>query len=221
MSVLAVVGLAKEARIARRAGLKPIVGGCDSLLLVKRLNAAAPGATAVISLGIAGALAPLLQTGDIVIATHVVSENDHYICDPAWSQNLRSKLPQARSVVIVGVNDVVSHMGMKKSLFRTTGAHAVDMESHIAARFAHERGLRFVALRAICDDALRTLPPAALEPLTQGGRVRPIAVLKSLLRDPSQFPELIQTGREASAALRALLRCRNLLGRGLGCPYLG
>jgi hypothetical protein len=51
--------------------------------------------------------------------------------------------------------------------------------------------------------------------------VRPIAVLKSLLSDPSQFPELIQTGREASAAFHALLRCRNLLGRGLGCPYLG
>lgn len=221
MSVLAVVGLAKEARIARRAGLKPVIGGGDSLLLVKRLNAAAPGATAVVSFGIAGALAPLLQTGDIVIATHVVSENDHYISDPGWSQNLRGKLPQARSVVIVGVDDVVSHMGTKKSLFRTTGAHAVDMESHIAARFAHERGLPFVALRAICDDALRTLPPAALEPLTPGGRLRLIRVLKSLLHDPSQFSELIQTGREANAAFRALLSCSHLLGPGLGCPYLG
>ena len=221
MSVLAVVGLAKEARIAKRVGLKPIIGGCDSLLLVRRLNAAAPGATAVISFGLAGALAPLLQTGDVVIATHVVSGDDHYICDPSWSQNLRAKLPQARSVVIVGVNHVVAHMGTKKALFRTTGAHAVDMESHIAARFAHERGLPFVALRAICDDALRTLPPAALEPPTQGGRVRLFAVLKSLLSDPSQFPELIQTGREAGAAFRALLRCRNLLGPELGCPYLG
>jgi hypothetical protein len=112
-------------------------------------------------------------------------------------------------------------MGMKRSLFRTTGAHAVDMESHIAARFAHERGLPFVALRAVCDDALRTLPPAALEPPTQSGRVRLFAVLKSLLRDPSQFKELIQTGHEASAAFRALHRCSRLLGRGLGCPYLG
>jgi hopanoid-associated phosphorylase len=221
MSVLAVVGLAKEARIARRAGLKPVIGGGDSLLLVKRLNAAAPGATAVVSFGIAGALAPLLQTGDIVIATHVVSENDHYISDPGWSQTLRGKLVQARSVVIVGVNDVVSHMGMKKALFRTTGAHAVDMESHVAARFAHQRGLPFVALRAICDDALRSLPPAALEPLTPSGRLRLTRVLKSLLHDPSQFPELLQTGREANAAFGALRRCSDLLGPGLGCPYLG
>ncbi len=221
MSVLAATGLAREARIAKRAGLVPVIGGGDSLLLVKRLNAAAPGAKAVVSFGIAGALAPLLQTGDIVIATHVVSEHDHYVSDPAWSQNLRGKLPQARSVVLAGVNDVVSHMGMKKSLFTTTGAHAVDMESHVAARFAHERGLPFVVLRAICDDSLRTLPPAALEPLSPGGRPRLVPVLKSLLRDPSQFSELIQTGREANVALGALFRCCNLLGIGLGCPYLG
>ena len=46
MSVLAVVGLAKEARIAKRAGLKPVIGACDSHLLAERLEAAAYGATA-------------------------------------------------------------------------------------------------------------------------------------------------------------------------------
>jgi hopanoid-associated phosphorylase len=221
MSVLAVVGLAKEARIAKRAGLKPVIGGGDSRLLAERLEDAAYGATAVVSFGIAGALAPLLRAGDAIIATHVVAGNEHYTCDAAWSQILRGKLAYSRSAIIAGVDDVVSHIGMKKALFRNTGAHAVDMESHVAARFAEKRGLPIVALRVICDGAQRTLPPAVLEPLKPNGKPRLLAILKSVTHDPSQIPELLQTGREARKAFRALLRCSNLLGRGLGCPYLG
>jgi hopanoid-associated phosphorylase len=220
MSILAVTGLAKEARIASRAGLMPIVGGGDARLLARRLNEAAGGAEAVISLGIAGGLAPLLKTGDVVIATHVVGANEHYVCDGAWSQILRGRLAYSRSAIIAGVDEAVSDIGVKKTLFRNTGAHAVDMESHIAARFAEKRGLPFVALRVICDGADRALPPAALEPLKPSGKPRLLAVLGSVARDPEQIPELLRTGREAGKALRVLLRCCDLLGRGLGCPYV-
>ncbi|MGA7673774.1 MAG: hypothetical protein WCA78_01855 [Rhizomicrobium sp.] len=221
MSVLAVVGLAKEARIARRAGLAPVIGGGNSELLAQRLEAAASGATAVLSFGIAGALAPLLETGDAVVATHVVTETEHYQTDLRWAQILRTRLEHAQSVGLVGVDKVVAHIAMKQSLFRLTGAHAVDMESHVAARFAKRRGLPFAALRVISDRSDHTLPPAVLEPLKPNGKVRLIAVMKSVLFDPEQIPELIQTGREAGKAFRALLRCRNMLGLGLGCPYLG
>jgi hopanoid-associated phosphorylase len=220
-TIIAVVGLAKEARITKRAGLVPIIGGGDSHLLAQRLEEAAFGTTAVISFGIAGALAPLLRAGDVVIATHVVAGREHYACDAAWSRILRGRLADSRSAIVAGVDQVVSHVGMKKALLRNTGAHAVDMESHIAARFAERRGLPFVVLRVICDGAQRSLPPAVLEPLKPNGKPRLLAVLRSVVRDPWQIPELLQTGREAGKAFRALRRCRNLLGPGLGCPYLG
>jgi hopanoid-associated phosphorylase len=221
MSVLAVVGLAKEARIARRAGLKPVVGAVDAQLLARRLEEAAAGATAVISFGIAGALAPLLKVGDVFVGTHVVAGSEHYACDAAWSQILRAKLAGSQSVIVAGVDGVASHVGMKKTLCRLTGAHAVDTESHIAARFAEKRGLPFVVLRVISDGSQRALPPAALEPLKPNGKPRLLTVFKSAIRDPWQIPELLQTGREAGKAFRALRRCSNLLGPGLGCPYLG
>jgi hopanoid-associated phosphorylase len=221
MTILAVVGLAKEARIARRTGLKPVIGAGDSHLLAERLEEAAKGATAVVSFGIAGALAPLLRVGDAIIATHVVAGREHYTCDAAWSQILRGKLANSRSAIVVGVDEVVFYVGKKKALFRDTGAHAVDMESHVAARFAERRGLPFVVLRVICDGSQRTLPPAVLEPLKPNGKPRLFAILKSVAHEPSQIPELLETGREAGKAFRALLRCRNLLGPGLGCPYLG
>ena len=221
MSILAVVGLAREARIARRAGLTPVIGGGNSQLLAQRLEEAAAGATAVVSFGIAGALAPLLKTGDVIIAGHVVTADVRYACDAAWSAVLHAKLPKARTAAIAGVDMILEHVGMKKAVFRTTGGHAVDMESHIAARFAKAHGLPLAVLRVICDGAERSLPPAALEPLKPNGKPRLSAVLKSLAGDPLQIPDLIQTGNEAGKALRILFRSSHLVGRGLGCPYLG
>ncbi len=221
VTLLAVVGLAREARIVKRAGLVPVIGAGNSRLLTRRLSAAPPDLAGVVSFGIAGALAPLLEVGDTVIATHVVTDREHYACDAAWSRVLRTKLPEAQSAVIAGVDAPAGHIGAKKDLFRETGAHAVDMESHIAARFALDRGVPFVVIRVISDRAGRTLPPAALERLRWSGKPRIFAVLRSLIREPRQVPELFQTAREASVAFRALLRCRDILGPGLGCPYLG
>jgi hopanoid-associated phosphorylase len=220
-TILAVVGLAKEARMAKRAGLVPVIGAGNSKLLMRRLKAVGPNVRGVISLGIAGALAPLPEVGDVVIASHVVAGYEHYACDPGWSRVLRTKLPEAHSVVIAGVEAPAQHMGAKKDLFRETGAHAVDMESHVAARFAVERGIPFVVLRVISDDAHRTLPPAVLERLSINGNPRYFAIMRSMLRERGQLRELIRTASEARVAFAALLRCLEILGPGLGCPYLG
>ena len=219
--ICAAVGLAREARIAKAAGLVPVIGAGNSKLLMRRLKAIGPNAKGMVSLGLAGALAPLPQVGDAVIASHVVSGMEHYACDPAWSRVLRTKLPEAHSVVVAGVDAPAGHIGVKKDLFRETGAHAVDMESHVAARFAVERGIPFVVLRVISDDAHRTLPPAALERLSIKGKPRLWAITRSMMREGGQVGELIRTAREARAAFRALLRCLEVLGPGLGCPYLG
>lgn len=222
MKVVAVVGLAKEARIAKRFGLVPVIGAGSSKLLKRRLRTlVGPDVCGIVSLGLAGGLAPIPQVGDILIGSHVVTEREHYACDPGWSRVLRTKLPEAHSVVIAGVEEPALHMGAKKELFRATGAHAVDMESHVAARFAQERGLPFVVLRVVSDDCHRTLPPAAVERLSLKGNPRLFAILRSLLREPGQFGELMRTAREAGTAFKSLLRCLRTLGPGLGCPYLG
>jgi adenosylhomocysteine nucleosidase len=220
-TVIAAVGLAKEARLAKRYGLVPVVGAGNSKLLLRRLKATGPSVRGIVSMGLAGALAPIPEVGDALIASHVVTRNEHYACDPGWSKVLRTKLPEALSVVIAGVDEPAMHMGAKKELFRDTGAHAVDMESHVAARFASERGIPFVVLRVISDDSHRTLPPAVLERLSLKGNPRYFAILRSLIREKGQFNELVRTAREAGTAFRTLLRCLEVLGPGLGCPYLG
>lgn len=218
MSIIAVTGLSKEARIAKRADLTPVIGACDAALLRERLDAVAGDATGVVSFGIAGSLSPLLKAGDVVVGHYVVSGNEHYVCDEAWSKRLLTHLPGAHSVIVAGVDQIASNISMKRALIEAAGAHIVDMESHIAARFARERNLPFAVLRTISDGHDRALPPAALVPLKADGRPRLAAVLKSLMGDLQQLPELLQTGRESGKAFRSLARTRRILGPGLAFP---
>jgi hopanoid-associated phosphorylase len=221
MSVLAAVGLAREARIARRAKLVPVVSGGDGERLAKRLEEAIARhkPKGIVSFGIAGGLAPLLKIGDVIVATHVVHEDERYPADAQWLAKLRHRLPRAIPAILVGHDQIVSHVDGKRRLFTLSGAHAVDMESHIAARAAARHGIPFVAIRTISDPASRGLPPAALLPLKPNGRIRTLGVIRSALGEPSQIPDLMRTGRESGRAFRALARARKTLGLQMGCPY--
>src|SRR6185437_1884387 len=100
---------------------------------------------------------------------------------------LRDKLPEAHSVVLAGHDQSVSNVFGKKRLFAETGAHAGDMESHIAARMAEYHGIPFVALRTISDASTKGLPPEELEPMSETGKVRLTRVLASVAADPGQI----------------------------------
>jgi hypothetical protein len=108
----------------------------------------------------------------------------------------------------------------KRALYRTTGAAAVDTESHIAAAIAAEQGVPFAAFRVVVDAAQRDLPPAACLTLEPDGKISGAAVLRSLVRTPAQLPLLVRTAIDARTAFRALSRGRRLLGLGLGYPDL-
>lgn len=198
----------------------PVVGACDAELLSRRLEKVLDNVEAVVSFGIAGALSPLLHAGDVIVGSHVVFGNEHYVCDPEWSKRMQARLPGSRLAIVAGADEVISHIAMKRALTAQAGAHVVDMESHMAARFAWMLDVPFAVLRTVSDASNRTLPPAALEPLKENGKPKLAAVFKSLLADPAQLGELMQTGYEAGKAFRSLARCRRLLGPGLGCPHL-
>jgi hopanoid-associated phosphorylase len=222
VTVVAVTGMIREARIVGGAGIKTIVGGGRSDLLRARLDAVlGDNPRGVISIGIAGGLSPALKTGDCVVASRIVAGNESIPTDTAWSESLMRALPDAVLAVLAGASAIVRTQEAKAALHRATGAYAVDMESHVAARFAADRGIAFAALRIVSDDASRTLPPAVLSALKPDGGVALGSVLRSLAANPAQIPALMQAGRDSGRAFAALLRCRNRLGSGFACPYLG
>jgi len=119
---------------------------------------------------------------------------------------------------------MVTDASGKAALHASTGALAVDMESHVAAAFAEAHGLPFATLRVISDAADRALPQAAQVGMKPDGGMDLPAVLWSLAKNPRQLPALIRTGREAEVAFGRLklLGRHDLLGRlGIGDPDLG
>ncbi|MDB5715411.1 MAG: phosphorylase [Sphingomonadales bacterium] len=188
-----------------------VVGGGDAVQLEAELEAAAPGARVILSSGIAGAVAPGLNAGDVVI-----SGSDGLV------EVLRRILPDAQAGIVAGSDAIVATVAQKRALHECTGALTVDMESHIAARVAARHGLSFAALRVISDTVDETLPPAALVGMRPDGGMALGPVLASLVRHPDQLPALIRTGMSAERAFRSLKRCHDVLRRaGIGQLDLG
>jgi adenosylhomocysteine nucleosidase len=214
-SVVALVGLAFEARIAAGPGVLVICRGRGRKTADLVQIALRTGCHSIISFGVAGGLAPDLVPGDCVVASAII---DHPILrptDPLWSRKLAEIIPAARHGPIVGVNAVVSAPADKRKLHALTGAVAVDMESHLVARLAASHGLAFTAVRVVIDPADRTIPPAALLAMAPVGNIS--SMLWDILARPSQLSLLLRLAADAYAARTALVRLRHALGPRFSC----
>ncbi len=215
MTILAVTGMTKEADIIGTAGVVVVVGGGDGDGLASKLDALHGDIGGVISIGLGGALSPLLKVGDVVIAEKIITGAEDWECHAGWRNRLASRLAGAHQGCIFGSDVIIHEAETKAGLHASTGALAVDMESQVAARFAAKRNLPLAALRVISDDATHVLPPAALVAMQPDGSISIGKVLWSVMKKPAQIPALVRTGRASSKAFAELLRCRDLCGVGI------
>ncbi len=216
--VVAVTSLALEAYIARGAGVSVVCKQAFELRAALE-TAITSGASGIISFEIAGGLAPNLVAGDWVVASGIRNGNKVFATDHVWTQSILETLPDAVHAHVTGAGSVISTPAEKAQLYSETGAAAVDMESHIAAEVAAEYRIPFAACRVIIDAAHRALPPAAALGLRPDGTPDVLAVIRSVLRMPSQLPDLVRTALDARTAEQALSLGRKRLGAGLGFPY--
>lgn len=216
---LAVTGMQREAKLLR-GRCDVIVAGSDNSTLASKVQAAIDhGARTILSFGICGALSPELAVGTVIVGTEVVCQNERWRADGDWNQALANGCA-ATTGTVAGSDSILLTEDSKVALHRQTGAIALDMESHVVGRVASQRGLPFAVLRAVSDDAQHALPPAAAFGLNREGKIDYSAVMLSLLDEPAQFRALVRTARDTNTAMKALLRCLERLGPGLGCPYL-
>jgi hypothetical protein len=150
----------------------------------------------------------------------VVSETVKLATDRDWSQALLQLIPDAVHGAIAGTATIVAHPETKRSLRMSTGALAVDNESHVVASVAAARRLPMAAVRIIIDPAARQLPAAALASVRANGTINPAALVHAIVKQPGELPMLLRTALDAWIGFLALLRCRQLLGSGLGFPTL-
>jgi adenosylhomocysteine nucleosidase len=223
---LTVVGicaaLPQEARAI--AGLRPRIGDQlrlpgGHLLAVTGMGAARArmagmrlldaGTSALISWGTAGALAPSVDAGTLVIPERVVdSGGQAFITDEVWRECMlrraNGRLLRTSPGVLAQVRAVIRTPGEKRDLYQRLGAIAVDMESAALAKLAWEAAVPFVVVRAVSDTARMSIPGSVTLAMDAGGRIRVLRLLSGLLRHPADMVALVRLARGFRAAAAAL-----------------
>ena len=150
----------------------------------------------VIGAGFAGGIDPALPAGTLVLA-------ENY---PECLDIGRAVLGKRAQIGLLASAAAVLETPYAKAEFaKKTGALAVDMESATLAAFFREKGVPFLALRAISDAAHESLPlPSAVWFDARAQRPRPLALLGFLLCHPARvfpFVRFVLTIRRARRML--------------------
>lgn len=171
------------------------------------------GVAAMGVVGVCGGLATELGPGDLILADAVIQE-ERGQCRHVWTGDsslvetvcgtLRGEGLPAYSGPIISVQKPLLFSQEKESLFRQTGAIAVDMESAAAASVAQSASLPFFAFRAVCDASDRSIPDDLANCLQQNGRVRLFFLFQRLILKPALVWDILQMKRDFGAALAAL-----------------
>jgi adenosylhomocysteine nucleosidase len=194
-----VVGLKAEARLLEG---RVFIGGGDAAGAARAaIEARHAGAAALVSFGLAGGLSPLLSAGDIVVPRQVIWRGRRFAADP----DLSAALGGFSCDSILAAETVVGGAAAKARLWQDLAADAVDLESGAVADAASAADMPFAVLRAVCDPAWRTLPPAASSALDGFGSISLFRVLHSLAGQPSQMGGLLALARDARRARSALI----------------
>lgn len=165
--------------------------------------------SAVVSVGLASALQPSMEVGDLVIGDRfffgeAVYEGDHHLAERAVKAlDQRGGIPYVRGPIMT-VGKVVGTAGEKKALRDLSQAVALDMESAAVARAAQESSLPVLAVRAVSDRADEDLGLDVGHYLTPQGSFRVIHGLWHLMTHWTAFSRLMELRRQALRAAQNL-----------------
>lgn len=210
-SIVALVGLQFEARIAAGPKVLVVCRGPESEVVNSLRQAVRAGCRSIISFGVAAGLDPALRAGDCIVASEIADSRQRYPADGVWRRKLSRVIPGVRIGCIAGVDAVVADPAAKRELHLSTGAIAADMESHIVARVAADHGIAFAAIRVVLDPAHRMLPGAAIAAAGRNGRLDLASMTRAVLARPAQLAALGRLTCDAYAARRSLVRLRHML----------
>lgn len=214
-----VTGLAFEARLiekafAREARAAPALacsGPGSERAQAAAAKLLAAGARVLVSFGLCAGLDPALEAGDLMLAEAVIGAPGRAIrTDAARRGALAARLAESGLRVaggaLLGQERQIGRAEDKAALFASTGARAVDMESHGVARAAEAAGVPFLVARAVADPAGRNLPRAALDAAGPDGRIKLLKVLTTMYLRPWEGPATIRLAYEARLAVDTLER---------------
>ena len=161
----------------------------------------------IVSAGFGGALDPELKRNDIVVPREVVNlEGRRFAIDLAVPPEAEARgLKTGR---LLTVDELVRKASEKAELRRKFEADVVDMETSAIAALCGDRGVRFLSVRVVSDEAGVDLPPEILAIVGPSGGLRLGATMGALWKRPSSVKDLLalrQHALEAADRLAAFL----------------
>jgi adenosylhomocysteine nucleosidase len=157
----------------------------------------------MISAGFGGALDPTLKRNDVLFATDVVDAGGS-----RWQIDVGLPHEAARRRIVSGrlltVDRIVRTAAEKAELRTVHAADAVDMETSAVAAVCAERGVRFLSLRVVTDEAGADLPPEIMTILGRSGGYRVGATLGAVWKRPASVRDLWALREHAVAAAKRL-----------------
>ena len=153
----------------------------------------------VIMAGLAGALSPELDTGDVIIDSGSTNASEL----AQFMDNM-----SGRKRVFVGPihtsRHVISTPQEKKKLHAEVQALAVDMENTYAREFAIRRKIPWLAIRSISDTAFESVPAEVMKFVDSAGNIKPWDLTRGLARHPGLIPAVVRLGKHTQVATRNL-----------------
>jgi adenosylhomocysteine nucleosidase len=215
-SIGVVTGSRAEARCLPGVVGRIVCSGSDPARARRESERLAGEVEGLVSFGLAGALAPGLRAGELLLPHEVIAPDGRRLAtDAVWRARLASRAA-ARSGPLLGSEALIESAAAKAALHRASAAVALDMESHVVALVASAASLPFVVIRAIADPADQALPAAARFALDAEGRVRVLALAAAVLRRPGDLPALLRLARQSGTGLRTLRGVAARAGPALG-----
>jgi adenosylhomocysteine nucleosidase len=173
------------------------------------------GATALLSWGCAAALDDHASPGCLILPERIIgASGEIYLVNTEWHRRLYQKLRSKHRVRIQALAEsdaIMKTSAEKRTLAKRTQAAATDMESAAQARLARERGLPFMAIRAVVDTVSTDIPENVLKALDPQGNINVWKLLTRTYLSPADWVKIIQLGIQFNAAQKSLKKTRALV----------
>ena len=162
---------------------------------------------ALVSAGFAGALAPHLEHGTVLVPERILDDNQQCIYPLGHSD--QSLWPGENIIdsktTLITVDSVITSKERKARLRQETHADLVDMESAAVALVAQNADVQFLAVRAISDTSEETLPPEVSRlSQPQSPMHRFGAALAAITRRPAVVTDLWRLWEQGMSCSRTL-----------------
>ena len=156
MIIVTTTSLAERMWIPRLSGVRCVHTrmGEGAATLSRSLQRVVDGPIAIVGSGFCGGLSSEAQAGTVIVADAISYRGEKIAIDQALVECARRALIAANLPFLVGrivTSQKVAKSTEEKEKLARTGAIAVDMESGILSRAAHDKGIAFLPLRVVLD----------------------------------------------------------------------